>query len=293
VRRTGAAGSNLLSDEQGEPMRVWGAAILLATAACQRQDKPLARPTAITFDGAQVTDVAAKLAHGERLTHVLGCTGCHGVHLEGTLFTKDHPEYGPLYASNLTAEVPEYSDAQLDGIIRQGVHPERKSVWGMPSQIFHNLSDADLKALIAYLRTLKPIGKKTPPPQFSAQDKKDIAAGLYGPASQLVRKLHGALPADLGPQLALGRYITSVTCTECHGPKLEGGPKGMPPNLVVAGGYTRAEFERLITQGIPVGGRKLNPMMSGVATTRFSHLTPHERDALYAYLKARADKLSR
>lgn len=64
------------------------------------------------------------------------------------------------------------------------------------------------------------------------------------------------------------------------------------PDLIVVGAYTRAEFERLIMTGVPVGGRKLNPMMSGVAKTRFARLTPHERDALYAYLKARADKLS-
>jgi cytochrome c553 len=257
---------------------------LFFVAACRPQPEP------IGFDGAQATQPARVRAHGERLTHVLGCTGCHGANLEGTLFTKDHPQYGPLYASNLTVEVAEYSDAQLDGIIRQGVHPERKSVWGMPSQVFHNLSDADLTALIAYLRTLKPMGKKMPPPQFSAQDKKDIAAGVYGPSSELVRKLDGVLPADLGRQYMLGRYITEVTCTECHGPKLEGESTSKTPNLIVAGGYSRAEFDRLITRGIPPGGRKLNPMMSGVATTRFSHMSLHERDALYSYLKARADR---
>jgi hypothetical protein len=64
----------------------------------------------------------------------------------------------------------------------------------------------------------------------------------------------------------------------------------MPPDLVVAGGYSREEFERLITTGVPLGNRKLNPMMSGVAQRRFTHMTPHERDALYAYLKARAEK---
>jgi hypothetical protein len=31
-------------------------------------------------------------------------------------------------------------------------------------------------------------------------------------------------------------------------------------------------------------------MMSGVAQRRFTYLTPHERDELYAYLKARAEK---
>jgi len=166
----------------------------------------------------------------------------------------------------------------------------------MPSEVFQHLSAADMKALIAYLRSIKPVGKKLPPPQFSVQDKKDIAAGVYKPAVAGVRETRDVLPFDAGPQYALGRYIASVTCAECHGSKLEGAPAakpGQPPNLIVAGGYTRDQFETLITKGIPVGGRKLNPMMSGVATTRFSHLTPHERDALYAYLKARADKLSR
>ena len=270
-------------------MRIWILAALLVTA-CQQQPKPPTKPAEITFDGAQVTEAAVVRAHGERLTHVLGCTGCHGAHLEGTFFTEDEPQYGPLYASNLTVEVPEYTDAQLDGIIRHGIHPKRKTVWGMPSQIFQHLSDQDYTALVAYLRTLKPTGKKTPPPQFSAQDKKDIASGNYKPAVQMVKEDVSKLPLDPGPQYALGRYITEVTCAECHAPKLEGGPKNMPPNLIVAGGYSRAEFEKLITQGIPTGGRKLNPMMSGVAKTRFSHLTPHERDALYAYLKARAEQ---
>jgi mono/diheme cytochrome c family protein len=274
-------------------MRLWGVAILVGLAGCQQQSKPLARPAEITFDGAQVSEAAAVLAHGERLTHVLGCTGCHGAHLEGTFFTKDEPQYGPLYASNLTMEVPEYTDAQLDGIIRHGVHPERKTVWAMPSQIFQNLSDPDFEAVVGYLRTLKPQGRKLPDPQFSAQDKKDIAAGRYEPATTLVRKTKSVLPADLGPQYVLGRYITSVTCAECHGPKLEGRPEdpaGKIPDLIVAGGYTRDQFETLITRGIPVGGRKLKPMMSAVAKYRFARLTPHERDALYAYLQARAQQ---
>ena len=272
-------------------MRTWIIAALLLVA-CQQQ-KPAAKPAPITLDGALAADKASMLRHGERLTWVLGCRGCHGKDLQGTFFTEDEPQYGPLYASNLTVEVPEYSDGQLDGIIRHGVHPERKTVWGMPAELFQHLNDADFNALVAYLRTLKPAGKKLPPPQFSAQDKKDIASGDYKPAVQLVRERANQLPVDLGPSYALGRYITEVTCAECHGPQLEGKkpPKaGMPPDLTVVGGYSRADFEKLITTGVPVGGRKLNPMMVSVARGRFPHMTPHERDALYAYLKARADR---
>ena len=273
-------------------MRSWYGAILLCASSCQQQVAAPAKPMEVTFDGAGITDASLLRAHGERLTHVLGCTGCHGDHLEGAQFEPEKKQYGPLYASNLTTEVPEYTDAQLDGIIRNGVHPERKSVWAMPSQVFHNLSDSDFNALLAYLRALKPIGRKLPPPQFNALDKQEIAAGKFKPATQMVQDYKRAQPVDLGAQYALGRYVTSVTCEECHGPDLGGHPglQGKPPDLIVAGGYTRGEFERLITKGIPTGNRTLKPAMRVVATTRFSHLTRHERDALYGYLKARAER---
>jgi cytochrome c553 len=180
-------------------MRHWVLAALLL-AACQQQPKPLAEPSETSFDGANLTDAIAQRAHGERLAHVLGCTSCHGgAALTGEQFEPEMKQYGPIYASNLSVEVPEYSDAQLDGIIRHGTHPERKTVWVMPSEIFQHLSDEDYHALVAYLRSLKPSGAKLPSPQFSGQDKKDIASGEYKPAAQLVRERASQLPVDLGP----------------------------------------------------------------------------------------------
>ena len=267
-------------------------AALLATAACDSpksdQSKP-DEPTPIAFDGASATDKAARIAHGERLTWVLGCRGCHGKDLTGRNFTEDDPQYGPVYASNLTLVLPHYSDAAIERLLRTGEHPDRKALWIMPSEMFQHLSAPDMTALIAYLRTVAPAGKPTPLPVLSAQDKKDIAAGAYKPAAQLVGELKAMLPADLGPQQALGRYMTSVTCAECHGPKLEG-KKGDTPDLIIAGVYSREEFETLITQGIAKDKRKIKPLMAVVARNRFARLTPHERDELYAYLKARADQ---
>jgi cytochrome c553 len=259
-------------------MRKFALAALLL-AACHQQ------PEEITFDGADTSDKAALLRHGERLTHVLGCTGCHGASLQGERFYE-------LYASNLTRELPKYSDEQFDLMLRGAHRPSRRVVWGMPSHTFQHLSEADVKALLAYLRTLPPAGIPTQPMlPLEPETRALIAKGVIKREAQLVQETKNQLPLDLGSQYVLGRYVASVTCAECHGPKLEGDPTGPVkiPNLVVAGGYTRAEFERLITQGVPTGGRKLNEMMSDVAKHRFSRLTPHERDALYAYLKARAE----
>ncbi|MEA3000055.1 MAG: hypothetical protein QOK17_1888 [Sphingomonadales bacterium] len=261
-------------------------ALCLATAACHAHQA--AGPEA-AFDGAQAGDAAGLRAHGERLAHVLGCTSCHGDRLEGAQFDPEMKQYGPLYASNLSLLAPHYADAQIEAIVRRGTHPSRRSVWVMPSHIFQHLSEADLKAIIAYLRSVPPTGKPTPPPQFSAEDRKEMAAGQYKAEAQVVQETRNQRPVDLGPSFVLGRYIAEVTCAECHGSRLEG-QKGGPPDLVAAGTYTRAEFEHLVTEGVPTGHRKLKPMMTGVAKYRFTHLTRHERDALYAYLKARAEQ---
>jgi mono/diheme cytochrome c family protein len=265
---------------------------LLLLAACDPNNADMqpaeTKPAAISFDGALVQNAAAKVAHGKRLVDVLGCAGCHGKTLEGNVWV-DSPEEGVLHASNLTLALPNYSDDQLRALLRKGVHPSGRNVWDMPSELFQHLSEPDIVGLIAFLRTLKPAGEPSPTPVIGPLAKEMIARGELKPAARVVKETREVGPPELGPQLALGRYITRVTCAECHGAKLEGKPNGNP-DLIAVGAYSRAEFERLITEGIPTGGRKLKPLMIGVAKGRFSKLTPRERDALYAYLKARAEQ---
>jgi len=246
------------------------------TAAEIRPDEP----PAPAFDGALAGEAAARIRHGRRIADVLGCTGCHGAELQGERFYE-------LYASNLTRELPGYTDAQLEVLLRDGVHPSGRDVWGMPSEIFQHLGEADLTALTAYLRTLRPAGPPTQPAlPFDPETRQLIADGELMPAAQFVRQTRSTTPADLGPRHALGRYITMVTCAECHGPELEG-REGDNPDLIVAGAYTRDQFETLMTTGVPLGGRELR-LMGEVARGRFSRMTRHERDAIYDYLRARA-----
>lgn len=264
-------------------MRLGAIALLATLAACQEQPSEPPTPAEITFDGAEVTNAAAKIAHGERISWVLGCHGCHTPTLEGQYFYE-------RYASNLTRDIPKYSDAQIEHVLRTGVPRDGRDLWGMPSEIFRYLSASDMTALIAHLRTLKPQGKPTQPPQPWTQEGKDeIASGHLKTAAAFVRE-ERLRPVDLGPSYEFGRYISSVTCAECHGPELKG-DRTFTPDLIVAGGYTRDEFETLLTKGILPGGRKFkNELMGEVAQNRFSRMTQHERDALYDYLKARAEK---
>jgi cytochrome c553 len=227
-------------------------------------------------------EAAAKAAHGERIASVLGCTGCHGENLQGKRFYE-------MYASNLTRDLANYSDQQLEHVLRAGVPPTNRELWGMPSELFQHLSAPDMAALIAYLRTLRPAGGPTQPRlPFPADVRQMISRGELKPTAATVREAKALAPVDLGPSHALGRYITRVTCAECHDPDLKGGRD--TPDLVVAGAYSPGEFERLMVEGVGSGGRKLNPMMEGVSKARFSRLTSRERQALYGYSRARAEQ---
>lgn len=257
-----------------------------ALAACS--DGRDATPE-ITFDGALNSMPVGVGDHGDRLAWVLGCRGCHGKDLQGKLWDNDPRGYGVMWASNLTRVVPTMTDEQLTILLRVGRHPTRKDMWVMPSELFQHLSPSDTRTLIAFLRTLRPAGARSPQPVLGPRAKREIASGEVKPAHHLVAELRGVLPADAGSQHAFGRYIATVTCAECHGSKLEGKPNDTP-DLVVAGGYSRDEFEKLLTTGVPTGGRKLKELMQDVAKNRYSRLTPRERDALYGYLKARAEQ---
>ena len=73
------------------------------------------------------------------------------------------------------------------------------------------LSDRETWQLLAYLRTLKPSGKPTPLPQFSAQDKKDIASGKYQPAVKLVSATKGVLKHSTRPVLLVPQDAASLS----------------------------------------------------------------------------------
>ncbi len=136
-------------------------------ASCLQRDRQSAP---VAFDGAMNTDERALIRHGERLTQVLGCTGCHRSNLEGGRFFE-------LYASNLTRELPHYSDAQFDNMLRGAERPNGKVVLA-GAYIFQHLSAPDETALLAYLRTLSQLAEF--PPGDAPAAAGDESADLQG-----------------------------------------------------------------------------------------------------------------
>ena len=142
--------------------------------------------------------------------------------------------------------------------------------------------DADLGALIAYLRTLPDKGGSDTLPATSLRllARVGVITGKYN--LEPVEIVHDAPRAPNGPDAAArGQYLAKSTCTECHGQRLEGSEE--TPALSIVAGYSPAEFARLMREGVPRDGRRLE-MMGGVARARFVHFSDEEVGALYAYL---------
>ena len=265
---------------------------LLLLGACDRQpgeaEQPAdAMPAPLTFEGGDYRTAPQKLAHGKRMATVLDCTGCHGGNLQGSDLAANRAD-GAMYAPNITLLLARYDEAGLDRLIRGGVPHDGHELWFMPVESYQFLSDADVGALVAYLRTVKPAGKALPPFAKNRAFEKEIAAGTIGNARAQIAKFRKEQPVELGPQHAWGRYLTQNSCTACHNNALQGWPD-FTPSLDVAGAYSKDELTRLLTTGEGKAKKDLG-MMTSTVKNSFSKLTPREREAIVDYVLARAHR---
>jgi hypothetical protein len=170
-----------------------------------------------------------RIEKGRHLANeVMGCTGCHaerdfnryaGPVIPETMGaggefwdeTKGFP--GKLYAPNLTPyHLGDWTDGELFRAITSGVNKDGKALFPiMPYLQYGKLPKEDIYAVIAYLRTLKPVEKDYP--------RKEIGFPL-----NFIEKL---IPAEgthhLGPDetdpVRHGEYlVTAAVCYDCHTP---------------------------------------------------------------------------
>jgi mono/diheme cytochrome c family protein len=227
------------------------------------------------------------IALGQHLVRPYGCADCHRPNLQGT-FIED---FG-MSSRNLTRLATTFSDADFDRAIRRGLRPDGTSVAeSMPSDAFQYMPDADVVAIISYIRSLKVAGENIPEPSYDLVRRLGLLKGdvKVGQAWFPLQK-----PAlDLGPPYARARVMATSACGECHGTSLEGqgGAPHTPPNLTLVASYDRGDFVKLMRTGKAAGNRELH-MMSAVARVRMSKLTDSELNGLYDYLSARGKKLT-
>lgn len=227
---------------------------------------------------------AESIAEGRRLATIRGCfNGCHGKDAHGAVMF-DEPMIARIVAPNLTASVRQYSDANLDLIIRKGLRPDGHSVLVMPAEEFMWLTDADLGRILAFLKSLPHTDGPGPGVSPGPLGRIGLVTGKFKTVAQLIADAK-APPEATNEQATFGRYLARTTCTSCHGTDLRGAstPDFVAPDLRIVGAYSMDQFSHLIRTGEGLGERKLDTM-GPWAKNALSQYNDAEIAALYSYL---------
>lgn len=282
LRRLGYVLAGLVVLALGFAGWVWFASAQVLGARHEAATESLAAPT------------PAQLADAERQARILGCVSCHGEGLRGRVMA-DIPNVVRLWAPNLNELAARVSDQQLAQAVRQGIGADGRPLFGMPSEVYSRLSDQEVAALIAYIRSVPRAGAPVSPLEWGPIGRFALAIGGFPPVMTRIEEFRVARPYDLGAEHAAGRRLAEVQCAGCHGPDLRGGepmPEVLAPDLTIAGAYDRAQFQTLMRTGAAPHGRDLG-LMREIAENDTRHYSDAEIDAIHAYLVARAERLAR
>lgn len=230
---------------------------------------------------------AATIEHGRHLAQTRGCAGCHGERLEGHDFGTHFAPVEQAVAPNLAMLARAQDAATLEAAIRQGIGADGRALWVMPSYNFARLTDEDVAALIAFLRSAPVVATDLPEPSLGWAVRWQIATGQATHMAEWVADVP-PLRSDAGtqPALARGEYLAMTTCNECHGLDLRGAifPGDVTPDLAIVSAYPEQDFRRLLRTGVGIGGRRDLGLMSEVAKERFAHFTEQEITDLRGFL---------
>ena len=280
------------------------AGLIVVVAAAAAVISPLAErklhrivqlpPLQVTF-----APVEGQLERGDYLFKTRGCMECHGVDGAGHVVIDDKDSGFFARAPNITgggaSPTRGYTDADWVRTLRHGVKPSGQPLLIMPSEDYAHMTDADVAAIVAYVRSL--------PPASAGGGEFNIpfpikAAYLFGAIKDSAEKIdHTAAPpatvAEDDP-LARGRYIAQG-CTGCHGTHFSGGKiPGTPPSWPEAANLTSApdsamahytsadQFKSMLRTGKRPDGSAISDVMPFKS---LAYMDDGELDALFAFLK--------
>jgi len=240
---------------------------------------------------------------------IVACGNCHtakgGPMAKHELAGGFNMKEGPIDAMtpNLTPDketgIGNWSDAQLMVAIREGKRPDGSLIGPpMPYDLYRGLSDKDTRAIIAYLRNLKPVRNATRKSIY-----KMPLPPAYGPPV-------GSIPdVPRTDKVKYGEYLAGPLghCMECHTPMTKPpmrdyknmmgaggfvfhGPWGesvaaniTPDNETGIGKWTDVQIKKAITDGARPDGTKLRPPM---AFAYYKNISDHDLNAIVAYLRS-------
>jgi mono/diheme cytochrome c family protein len=274
-------------------------------------------PKARSLSARQFDRGGEMAARGEYLVEgVFSCMKCHspldtaipgapalvGMNGAGAIVISDNST-GVVVASNLTPDeetgLGRWTDDQIARAIREGISHDGRALFPMmPYQNYREMSDDDLAAVVAYLRSLPPVRNQLP--------KTMIAFPVRYLIRPVPRPVMEPVAAHYSSIEERGRYLVKqASCANCHSPfddrheplaglDLAGGnimqEHGIPepatiPNITAdatgIGHYSPEKFREVMRTGL-VGSRRLHSLMPSSAYRR---MNDEDLDAMFAYLR--------
>jgi mono/diheme cytochrome c family protein len=252
------------------------------------------------------------IARGAYLVNAVAlCGGCH------TDRTKPNDVLGGnatfrtgLPAPNLTSDdtgLGSWTDAQIKTAFTTGIDDQGKALNPtMPYQLFHNLTDADADAIVAYLRSLPHVkndaGEKTTPVATAATP---FSLSVFPETT-----LKEGDASDDHAAAEAGRYLltSAAQCVRCHSPVVNGAPDlgltktftgGAPnpmatpanqyapnitPDATGIGGWSATQVVALLRTGIDDKGQPICGNMPVGPNGGYGKLTDADAHAIGVYL---------
>jgi mono/diheme cytochrome c family protein len=186
------------------------------------------------------------IARGRYLAeHVTGCTSCHSTvndevfarpvvagteGMGGQTWPLADGKMGQVTAGNITPfGVGEWTDGELLHAMTAGIHKDGYALFPvMPYPTYSKLTESDAKAIVSYLRTLKPV--ESPPTE------RRLSVILTKVANMTAAPPEWSVPPGLNDILAKGEYLANAAgCVYCHTP--DDGKK-LDKSQLMAGGRT-------------------------------------------------------
>jgi mono/diheme cytochrome c family protein len=305
------------------------ALVVLAAAgvAFLSAKKPAQRPPSAE----KVEATPARLARGEYLAlHVVDCLLCHSeVRFDrfglprvpgsdgkgGFGFGKEFGIPGVVYARNITPDpetgLGKWTDGEVLRAVREGVDRHGDAIFPMmPYPAYHEMSDEDARAIVVYLRALRPIRNPVPVKRIDFPVNLLVKSAPKPVAGPVVA------PDPKADPVAYGRYLTIIGgCMGCHTPTTRPGKpiagrayaggevfkgpwgRNVTPNLTphkdaYLGRATKQEFigrfrsfASLTGDAAPVASKGRNTLMPWLA---LSGMTDEDLGAIYDFLKTLA-----
>lgn len=257
---------------------------------------------------------SAEIARGKYVFGATGGCGCHTVpkgppNAGGRRY--DGP-YGTVYSTNITPDQPTgiggWTDEQIITAVRLGRRPNGDRLLPVhPYPVFNGMAAEDLRALVAFLRTVPAVNRANQPKRITVPlfESVFLAAWL---AAFAPRETPPATAPTSG--LARGEYLVRAVahCGECHTPRtmtmatdnsrfLAGNPKGpedssvpnITPDKETGLTWSEEEIADYLGTGTKpdgdVAGSLMGEMIQGTLAG-YKDLTKDDRLAIAHYLKS-------